>query len=60
MAAAPDPVTSPPGRDFQPYDAADGAGSVGGWAKLRGGPCDLSTGQLADGDFPSSGPWAQC
>lgn len=60
MADAPDPITSPPARDFQSYDATSGAGSVGGWAKLPGGPCDLSSGQLSGDDFASSGPWGQC
>lgn len=60
MADAPDPIVSPPSRDFQPWDAAAGAGSVAGWEKLPGGPCDLSTGQLTGDDFPSSGPWRQC
>lgn len=60
MADAPDPITSPPARDFQPWDATAGDGSVSGWAKLPGGPCDTSTGQLTGEDFPSSGPWQQC
>lgn len=60
MADAPDPVTSPPSQDFQPYDATAGAGSVSGWEKLHGGPVDPSTGQLTGDDFPSSGPWRQC
>lgn len=61
MADAPDPITSPPARDFQPYDAAAAAGSVSGWEKPRGGPCDLSTGQLTGEDFPDGpGPWRQC
>lgn len=61
MADAPDPITSPPAQSFQPYDAAAADGtSTGGWAKLPGGPCDPSTGQLTGEDFPSSGPWRQC
>lgn len=60
MATAPDPISSSPAQDFQPYDAAAGPGPVGGWEKLPGGPADLSTGQLTGEDFPSSGPWRQC
>jgi hypothetical protein len=60
MPDAPDPVTSPPAQDFQPYDAAaeDGS-SAGGWVKVKGGRVDLSTGQLTGDDFPSAGPWRQ-
>ena len=60
MAEAPDPITSPPGRDFQPWDAT-GDGDTSGWAKLPGGPVDMSTGQLTGEDFPDGpGPWRQC
>jgi hypothetical protein len=59
MADAPAPITSPPARDFQPWDAtADG--DAAGWRKLPGGTVDLSTGQLTGDDFPDSGPWRQC
>lgn len=60
MADAPDPISSSPSQDFQPWDAAGDAGSVSGWVKLRGGPVDINTGQLTGDDFPSSGPWMQC
>ena len=60
MPDAPDPITSPPAQDFQPWNPGEGTSEVSGWAKLPGGPCDPSTGQLTGEDFPSSGPWMQC
>jgi hypothetical protein len=59
MADAPAPITSPPSRDFQPYDAtADG--TVSGWEKVVSGPASLDSGQVTE-DFPDGpGPWKQC
>ena len=59
MPDAPDPITSTPAQDFQPYDATADAGSVSGWDKLPGGPADMATGELTGEDFPSTGPWRQ-
>ena len=59
MPDAPDPIVSPPGRDWQPYDTSDGSGDAGGWAKLAdnvpGGSQDLFSTDFEDGP----GPWQQ-
>lgn len=60
MADAPDPVTSAPPLDFQPWDATADPGPVSQWEKLPGGAVDIATGRLTGEDFPDAGPWKQC
>ena len=57
--SAADHIVAARPQEYQPYDATSD-GDVGGWSKLPGGPCDLSTGELTGDDFPSSGRWQQC
>jgi len=56
---APDPIVSPAGRDWQPYDTSDGSGPMGGWVKtaddVPGGSQDLFSTDYEDGP----GPWRQ-
>lgn len=40
------------------YDATSSA-PMGAFVQLGAGPCDVATGQLKDGDFPSTGLWQQ-
>ena len=60
MPDAPDPIVSPPGRDWQPYDTSDGSGDAGGWAKVAddvpGGSEALFRSDYGD---PGGGPWQQ-
>lgn len=61
MADAPDPITSPPDQDFQPYDPSEQAATnhAAPWSKVPGGPCGPD-GQLTGEDFPNGpGPWKQ-
>ena len=40
------------------YDASSHA-PMGAFTQRPAGPCDLVTGRLTDGDWPSGGPWKQ-
>ena len=59
MAAAPDPITSPPAKPGQPYDASSGD-TIGKWVSVdpKSGPASESGNATSDFE-DGPGPWRQ-
>jgi hypothetical protein len=56
--SSPDHIVAPRAAGYEPYDATSDA-PVAGWDKVRSGPADMSTGEVAGGDWPSENGWRQ-